>query len=128
MLARIEALESANRTSQQSPNDAPTPALATTSPHPLTPDLATRLINEKITTEVLPMVEKHITDALLTINKTFKETTDSLLRLTESITQRLTALELANQKTVHSQVKKAKLSPEYDAKLAANTPLPSDGH
>lgn len=128
MLARIEALEAANRTSQQSPNEAPTPALATTCPHPLTPELATSLINEKITTEVLPMIAKHIADALLTINNTFKETTDSLLRLTESITQRLTALEQANQTTIHPQVKKAKLSPEYDADLAAHTPLPPDGH
>lgn len=44
----------------------------------------------------MPLVEKQITDALAALNKTITDTAQTLLRLTDSLTQRMTALEQAS--------------------------------
>lgn len=126
MLARIEALETANRLTQQPPKQIPPPELVSPSPPPLTAGLAAAILDEKIQTQVIPMVEKHIATALLTLNKTVTDTADTLLRLTDSITQRLTALEQASPAALTPQHKKPKISPLYDTHLAATTALPTE--
>lgn len=142
MIQRIEALEQANRLSQQAPETLPPPEPASPPPPSLSAEPADTLFDEKIRTQVMPLVEKHITNALATLNTTITDTTQTLLRLTDSLTQRMTALEQASQSNLTQailqrldalegdrtpQTKKQKISLHHDAHVAAATPpLPSD--
>ncbi|KAH9382115.1 hypothetical protein HPB48_004555 [Haemaphysalis longicornis] len=138
MLQRIEALENANRLSQQAPKMLPPPDTASLPPPPpfLSDVPADALIDEKIRTQIMPLVEKQITDALAALNKTITDTAQTLLRLTDSLTQRMTALEQASPSNLTQailqrldalegdrtpQSKKPKISQHPDAQIAAAT-------
>lgn len=114
MLARIEALEKANRGPPQ-PRTAPLPHASSAAPTtPLTAEQTEFIIDNTITNKILPQIDHQIRTATEVLHKMISDTTETLLRLTDTLTQRITALEQTNHTMFPPEPKKPRTSQTDD--------------